>query len=162
MPCCTCCLVELPSNTRPSEPPKPQGTPPPDIDFRLKLNITAEKVNDSTVLLRWTKKLRNNNAKLCRNRFKWQLEVMMWEPSELPGVVNQIWNQTFDHNVSRMQSTIQLTATDCKNNWTYFNINLSESLYYKFRIIVNNTKTNEVVKGSDKYGSYLHYFGKQS
>jgi len=152
----------------PNEEPKRQfdGTPtegPPkvDIDYRLKLDISAELANDSTILVSWEKKQRREASDFCRRKYKWQLEVLTWEYSELFYDFNNIWNQSFIHNATKVQNTFVISAADCYNNAVHLNMNVSKTSYYKFQLRVSQDD-NDTVKGSDSYGSYLHYFGSQS
>jgi len=155
----------------PLEPKRPfdGGPPKVDINYRLKLNISAEMVNGSSVLVSWEKEQRRRAANFCGYRYEWQLDVLTWEYSELYNYYkfqndkfNHIWNQSYSNDTTKVRNTFSISTTDCKNSRVY--INVSNSSYYKFQIKVYQLLENDkkIVKGSNFSGSYLYYFGIQS
>jgi len=162
--CIIACLVPIrnPFETPSEGPTVTQAPPTVDLDYRLKLNISVELVNDSSILVTWKKEQRREGFNFCRNKYKWQLEVLTWHYSEFLNLndFEHIWNQSFINDTAKVQSSFEISTTDCMKNRTYLDINVSNSSYYKFQLRVRNSK--DIVKGSNYSGSYLHYFGSQS
>ena len=150
---------------RRSEPPT-GGITPTKLDYRLGLNISVQLTDDNSFLISWERMQRTESIDFCKPKYYWQLQVLTWEHSELPKIYMDIWNQSFYHNASKVQSTFPILISDCYKNKSSLNIKVSNSSYYKFQIIVNKvTRTGFVtgiVSGSNMYASYLHYFGSQS
>jgi len=110
---------------------------------------------------------RTESIDFCKKRkFKWQLQVLTWEYSELPKVYMDIWNQSFYHNATKVRSTFLISNNDCYKNKSSLNIGVSNSSYYKFQILVRRVNKTGfpagIISGSDVYASHLHYFGSQS
>ena len=128
------------------------------------LNISVELVNNS-VLISWERTQRNKGKDFCKGRYKWGVQVLTWKHDiELHKDYSHIWNQSFVDDATKVQSTFLIPTADCYKDRTFLNINVSNSVFYKFQIKVDQTVENKIktVFGTDYYGSYLHYFSSKS
>ena len=152
---------------------QPDTNPPPNPPPLRVRNITAIRINDNSVLIKWVNVQRNKGNRFCKilrkgtersQSFVWKLEVLQWD-----NWTSLVYDENFkkytmkEHfafNSNKIRF-VTLKKSDCVNR-SYLLTNLSLTAYYKFQIIVDKMKKEVVGKTMARNGSHIHYFGKQS
>ena len=137
-------------------------------------NITAVKINSTSVVITWDKLQRNVNAKFCKiwqkdttrsETYTWSLLVLKWAnwTSLYSDRKNYDQIKMVDYyDANEHTYNISLVKADCDNQ-SYLLTNLSSTAYYKFQVMVQkHKKRDDSVKVITRNGSFIHYFGKQS
>ena len=140
------------------------------------LNITATRVNNTSILVTWNKVQRNNNTdKFCKiwkpgkekQLYQWTLHILRWDDwtdfkKNDKTIKDSNTMEFIDYNSANGHIDNQtLDKKTCQNQY-YVLTNVSSTAYYKFQITVQRYKKNIQEEFVARNGSYIHYFAEQS
>ena len=146
--------------------------PPPLLSIR---NITAIRINDNSVLIKWVNIQQTKSDKFCKiwregtkrqQSFIWKLQVLQWDHWIFLVYDENFKKYTmkeyvaFNSNGTASTRYVTLNKIQCVNR-SYLLTDLSPTAYYKFQITVDKVKQG-VMRTIARSGSHIHYFGKQS
>jgi len=155
---------------------KPPPPPLPIAELTI-VNLTANRITDTSALVTWDT-IQQNDNKVCKiyqegtkklRAYTWYLQILElqnWTALENHPDRAEIMTRVYYASNEGIYN-MTLNKIQCTNQ-SYLLTNLKPSSYYKFQMMVDKHKRDKEsnvyspAKTIAKAGSHIYYFGKQS